>query len=119
MDYLQIYNNIIEHRQQQSPDAPSHSHHIVPRSLGGDDGEDNVVRVTVREHKVLHLCLYKLGFKDQIYSVQLLCLQNKLKQHRWILKAIARQSGRNLRTRNQERMAEAKEHCSRMKIEIL
>jgi hypothetical protein len=37
-----------------------HKHHIVPKSLGGDDAPENIVLLTLREHYVCHLLLVKM-----------------------------------------------------------
>jgi 5-methylcytosine-specific restriction endonuclease McrA len=35
-------------------------HHILPRSLGGQDTADNLVLLTAREHYIAHLLLYSI-----------------------------------------------------------
>ena len=35
-------------------------HHIIPKSEGGDDSDDNLVNLTAREHYVAHLLLAKI-----------------------------------------------------------
>lgn len=35
-------------------------HHIVPKSLGGTDCKDNLVRLTAREHSLCHLMLVRM-----------------------------------------------------------
>ena len=37
-----------------------HSHHIIPRCIGGKDSPDNLVNLTFREHFVAHLLLAKI-----------------------------------------------------------
>lgn len=39
-------------------------HHIIPRSLGGDDSEDNKVALTAKEHFVCHHLLTKITYGD-------------------------------------------------------
>lgn len=39
-------------------------HHIVPRSIGGGDGEDNLVKLTAREHFVCHRLLTRMTTGD-------------------------------------------------------
>lgn len=34
-------------------------HHIIPKSLGGNDTSDNLVLLTAREHFIAHACLWK------------------------------------------------------------
>ena len=36
-------------------------HHIIPRSLGGVDSEENIVLLTAREHFICHWLLYKFS----------------------------------------------------------
>lgn len=36
-------------------------HHIIPRSLGGDDSKDNLVLLTAREHFLAHYILWKFN----------------------------------------------------------
>ncbi len=43
------------------PRNRSEIHHIVPRCLGGNDSETNLVRLTSREHYIAHLCLVKIN----------------------------------------------------------
>ena len=40
-------------------------HHIIPRSLGGSNESDNIVKLTAREHFIAHLLLTKM-FNDAI-----------------------------------------------------
>lgn len=35
-------------------------HHAIPKSLGGNNSKDNIVRLTIREHYVAHLLLTKM-----------------------------------------------------------
>lgn len=51
-DALQPIRLIVSHEH--------HKHHIVPKSLGGDDASENVVLLTLREHYVCHLLLVKM-----------------------------------------------------------
>lgn len=43
-----------------------HKHHIVPRSLGGSDDENNLIILTSREHYIAHMILWKCGYKQMI-----------------------------------------------------
>jgi hypothetical protein len=42
--------------------APGYSekHHIIPKSLGGSDAPENIVRLSAREHYICHLLLTKI-----------------------------------------------------------
>lgn len=60
--YTTWYNNIIERAQSRliSADIYTEKHHIVPKSLGGTDSKENLVRLTAREHFICHLLLTKM-----------------------------------------------------------
>ncbi len=45
-------------------------HHIIPRSQRGTDHPSNLVKLTVREHMLSHILLYKMGDAQQIFSVE-------------------------------------------------
>lgn len=58
--YLRWYNNTIDHAKGQHRDKSQgyfELHHIIPRSLGGNDGPDNLVLLTAREHFICHMML--------------------------------------------------------------
>jgi hypothetical protein len=39
-------------------------HHIIPKSLGGDNSKDNLVELTYREHFIRHMLLTKMTIGD-------------------------------------------------------
>nr|DAJ15163.1 MAG TPA: HNH endonuclease [Myoviridae sp. ctTS62] len=57
MDYQKIYDNLIKKRIENPPTEKFERHHIVPRSLGGSDDKENIVKLTLREHYIAHLLL--------------------------------------------------------------
>ena len=65
MNYKNIYNQIILKRQE-TPFLSNYSekHHIIPKSLGGTDDEDNLVRLSGREHFICHYLLAKMYKKE-------------------------------------------------------
>lgn len=61
MDYKQIYYDFINDRlKKPAPNGYSESHHILPRSLGGGDTQENLIRLTARDHYFAHCCLAKI-----------------------------------------------------------
>ena len=59
--YLQIYNNIIYNAKSRGKiDSYTEKHHIVPKSLGGDNDVSNLVELTGREHFIAHRLLVKI-----------------------------------------------------------
>lgn len=60
MDYERVYGTLIEFRKANPPQGYCEKHHILPRSLGGSDDPENLVKLTAREHFIAHLLLTKI-----------------------------------------------------------
>jgi hypothetical protein len=60
MNYERVYNQIIERGKQRILEGYGENHHIVPRCMGGADTQDNIVRLTAREHFICHLLLVEI-----------------------------------------------------------
>lgn len=65
MNYHRIYSQIIDRgRERGLPRYRTRKgyerHHIIPRCLGGNDLDDNLVDLTPREHFIAHLMLAKI-----------------------------------------------------------
>ena len=59
--YLRLYYKIIEQAKlRQSIELYTEKHHIIPRSLGGNNDADNIVKLSGREHYIAHLLLTKI-----------------------------------------------------------
>lgn len=60
--YLSIYNSIISRAKSRvlAEDLYTESHHVVPKSLGGSNLQDNLVRLLPREHFICHRLLVKI-----------------------------------------------------------
>lgn len=61
MDHIKIYNNLIEKRKNTplSKSEYGENHHIIPRCLGGNDDQSNIIRLSFREHFLAHQLLWK------------------------------------------------------------
>jgi NUMOD3 motif len=70
--YTTWYYNIINNAKSRtlSPDVYTEKHHIIPRSMGGDNCADNLVKLTAREHFVCHLLLVKMVPSSFIHKMQ-------------------------------------------------
>jgi hypothetical protein len=57
--YTRIHDSIIQNRRSNPlpKDEYGEWHHIVPRSFGGSDNTDNLVRLSAREHFIVHYLL--------------------------------------------------------------
>lgn len=62
MDYKKHYDNLILTRKNRPLDANKlyERHHIIMKSMGGSNNDDNLVYLTPREHFVAHLLLWKI-----------------------------------------------------------
>ncbi|MHA2407450.1 MAG: HNH endonuclease signature motif containing protein [Candidatus Ranarchaeia archaeon] len=71
MNYSLIYEQLIENRRiNQITDEYVERHHIIPKSLGGSDENDNIVSLSGREHYIAHLLLHKIhNRKETAYAL--------------------------------------------------
>lgn len=62
--YTSIYYNLchrnVHKKETWVPGSGLHRHHIVPKHTGGSDDESNFTYLTVREHIISHLLLWKI-----------------------------------------------------------
>lgn len=59
MNYLKIYADLIDRAMDRIVEGYTETHHILPRCLSGPDTQDNLVRLTAKEHYLAHLLLHK------------------------------------------------------------
>ena len=62
MNYMKIYNDLVQHaklKNLQRKDQYIERHHIIMKSLGGLDNDENLVAFTARQHYIAHLLLFK------------------------------------------------------------
>jgi hypothetical protein len=58
--YTSWYYDIVTRAKTRALDSYTEKHHIVPRSLGGDNSVENLVNLTAREHFICHWLLTKM-----------------------------------------------------------
>jgi len=59
--YSRWYEQLINKaRNRGTIDGYTETHHVIPRSLGGDNTKQNLVKLTAREHYVAHALLWKM-----------------------------------------------------------
>lgn len=77
MNYHEIYNKLIHHAQQRNlPEGVYvERHHILPKCLGGDNTNTNLVSLTGREHYIAHLLLWKMYplNKKILFAFKMMC----------------------------------------------
>lgn len=84
MDYKRIYDQLIQKRRDNPitrKEQYVECHHVVPRSEGGSDSEDNLVNLTAREHYFAHMLLARI-YDDYNMWCSLWGLSNKWGRHR-------------------------------------
>ncbi len=60
MNYQRIHDHIIDRAKNRIVEGYTEKHHIIPKSMGGSDDKDNLVKLTAREHYLIHWLLYKI-----------------------------------------------------------
>lgn len=66
MNYKKIYDHLVTKAKvrgldRKSVDYYTEIHHIVPKCLGGDNSEENLVMFSAKEHYIAHLILARLN----------------------------------------------------------
>lgn len=71
--YTKWYEQIIENaRNRVLPTGTyTESHHIIPKSFGGPNTKENLVRLTAREHFIVHALLWKFNIVKH-YHIKML-----------------------------------------------
>lgn len=79
--YNQIYSRLIDRAIERNLVTEyTEVHHIIPRSFGGDDRSENLVRLTLREHLVAHKLLVKMtDYDDRMVTALLLMITSRSK----------------------------------------
>ena len=58
--YTRWYYQIVAQARFQAYNGYTEMHHVIPKSLGGNNNIDNLVRLTAREHFICHWLLTKM-----------------------------------------------------------
>jgi hypothetical protein len=86
MNYLKIYDQLINYARRNPPQGYSESHHIIPRCIGGCDEQTNLIRLSARQHFVAHLLLAKIhGGKLIIAAFMMMTMKRyNARQYEWV-----------------------------------
>lgn len=68
MNYFNHYDKLIEKAKNRHLEEYTEKHHIIPKCLGGEDRQSNLVSLTPEEHYVAHQLLVKM-FPDEYLLV--------------------------------------------------
>jgi hypothetical protein len=81
--YSKWYNNIIKRALTRNVEGYTERHHITPKSAGGSNDLNNIVRLYPREHMLCHILLTKFTEGDvkikMLRAVYFLCHTQKNK----------------------------------------
>jgi transposase InsO family protein len=81
--YAKAYLNLIDKaKNREAPTEYVERHHIVPKSLGGPNDKENLVKLTPREHFVAHLLLHK-GVQEKSHQVKMASALNRMLSDRY------------------------------------
>lgn len=58
--YSKWYFKLVETRKNRQIEDYVEKHHILPKSLGGTDKPENLIKLTAKEHYIAHLLLTKM-----------------------------------------------------------
>ena len=86
--YRRTYYNLIKTRRElnrvKSEEEYFERHHIIPRSLGGNNSNENLVLLTPKEHFIAHLLLPKFTVGEG---------RSKMIRARWYMFSLAKKKG--------------------------
>lgn len=95
MNYLKIYNQLIDRASVRKLSNYTENHHIVPRCLGGTDNVTNLVKLTPEEHYLAHQLLVKIypANKKIIYAAHMMTVglseSRRNKSYGWVRRKMA------------------------------
>lgn len=64
MNYQKLHDQIIFDVRNNRLETNFEKHHIIPKSLGGSNEPTNIVKLTYRQHWLIHYLLIKLTTGD-------------------------------------------------------
>jgi hypothetical protein len=60
MNYEKIYKQIIERAKNRVIEGYTEKHHIIPKCMNGTNNPENLVKLTAREHFLVHWLLHEM-----------------------------------------------------------
>lgn len=87
MNYNKLYNKIIDKALKREYILGYYeTHHIIPKCLGGSNKKDNLVKVTAKEHYILHHLLTRQhpSHSGIVYAYWMMCKVKDKTQERFL-----------------------------------
>jgi len=87
--YTRWYYNIIDRAKERTLEVYTEKHHIIPKSCGGNNSKENLVKLTAKEHFICHLLLVRMTSGNFRYKMayalnRMLTTNNNSNQDRYI-----------------------------------
>lgn len=73
MNYQKAYDALIAYRKSNIPTGYTEKHHILPKSLGGSNDKQNIVKLTAKEHFIAHRLLAKIHGGKMWSALLMMC----------------------------------------------
>lgn len=92
--YTTWYFNIIQRAQTRIPNDNEYyeRHHVVPKSLGGNNSKENLALLTAREHFICHKLLVNMvsdiTFKRKMIMARYMMLKNSKNHQRHVVNGV-------------------------------
>jgi hypothetical protein len=102
--YRKCYFSIVDRAKSRTldPNVYIEKHHIIPKSLGGDNTKENLVRLTAKEHFICHLLLIKMVIGESknkmVHAAWRMSVNGRPDQHRHKVSSRTYSTLRNLRS---------------------
>lgn len=85
--YTTVYYDIINNAKSRIVEGYTEKHHIIPKSLGGDNSSNNLVSLTAREHFICHWLLTKMTSKPNaklLHAYRMMFISSESNSQRYI-----------------------------------
>jgi hypothetical protein len=96
MDFHRIYDALIDRARGRILEGYQERHHVIPKSIGGNDESSNIVVLTAEEHYIAHLLLVKMYPKEPklVYAAWLMQYHHtdqrmNNKRHGWLKRKLS------------------------------
>jgi hypothetical protein len=95
MNYIQIYEKLIDRSRIRTLDGYGEMHHIVPRCMGGTNTKNNLVKLTPEEHYIAHQLLVKIYPNNEklVFAAHMMCNGRSNKLYGWLKRKHAKSIG--------------------------
>lgn len=79
MNYKNIHDSIINRAKERELSGYLEKHHIIPKCLGGNNDKSNLVKLTPKEHYLIHKILIRIYPEEYklAYALFQMCLKSK------------------------------------------